>query len=410
MTSAPRPFLRPRTLAPCVAVGVSVLGGLGLSGCFFELPELVSDAGIGASGGTAGLPPIGGGGGSGAGGSGGSGAGTGGTDACAGDVKLCGGECVSRREPLTGCGALSCDPCQGPANGNTVMGCSEDGECRVDGCQAGFADCDGDSLGKTSAELTSGNNGCEHSFGTLANGAEPLRVPFQTMSIDGDGAEWNGIPAYPMTKACANCGGDKDPGTDQRPTSASSTPLASDLSGYFRLSWDTSNLYVFAEAFDDQPISSGNYKSEDGLVMMFDGLNDRASDGDFGNDDERVYIGLSKSHEGLTRPLQPGQLVLEAKANGLFCYRIEAQLSWRYIVGFDEQNSQGQLPPAIGKNYGFDISFNDWDRAPGGAEPAVNEHQHQIFWVDPGDAWWRLAQGYGGITLVSDGSSDAGAP
>jgi hypothetical protein len=58
------------------------------------------------------------------------------------------------------------------------------------------------------------------------------------------------------------------------------------------------------------------------------------------------------------------------------------------------------------------MSFNDWDPAPGGAEPALIEHQNQVFWLDPGNEWWIRSQGWGSIVLVDDGTSpaDAGAP
>lgn len=294
------------------------------------------------------------------------------------------------------------------------MGCSENGQCQVQGCQAGLADCNGDALGKSGADALA-SDGCEHSFvnfGVLASGDEPLPIPEKTIIPDGVVTDWNGAPVYAMAAACDNCSTEKDPGTAERVLSPGSPPLGTDLTAYFRVSWDSSNLYVFAEAFDDQRVQTGDFKSEDGLVLTFDGLDDRAMDPDHGNDDNRVYIGISGSHSALNRPLQGQQLVAVTQPNGPLCYRIEAQLAWRYIVGSDEAQSQGKLPPAVGKTYGFDISVNDWDPAPGGAEPVVSEHQHQIFWVDPGDNWWRLSQGYGAITLVdgSGGPSDAGAP
>jgi hypothetical protein len=101
-------------------------------------------------------------------------------------------------------------------------------------------------------------------------------------------------------------------------------------------------------------------------------------------------------------------VIVSPAPDGPFCYRIEAQISWRYIVGFEGDSAQGQFPPAPRLDYGFDISFNDWDPALGGAEPVVPEHQNQVFWVDPGDEWWFRSQGFGGIELL-DGS-DAGVP
>jgi cellulose/xylan binding protein with CBM9 domain len=409
MTSAPFFFLRPLSSAPCLVVGVSLLGGLGLSGCFFELPELVDSPGLGGNGGSGAQPPVGGGG-SGAGGGGGTGAGGGGgTDSCTGNnFKLCGGVCVSTDDPQTGCGQESCGACQGPPQ--TVMGCGDDGACRVESCVTGFADCNGDALGKSGTALV-GSNGCDYRFGDVSSGAQPLLVPERTMLIDGDRADWDGIPLYAVSEACASCGNGKDFATSAAVISPGTTPVPQDLTGYFRISWDASNLYVLAEAFDDQRVSRNDATNEDGIVLFFDGLNDRATNGDgYENDDTRIYIGLSEGHVGFTRGLQPGQLEVQGVENGALCYRLEARVSFSYIVGFGEQNSNGQLPPKADNQYGFDMSFNDWDPAAGGAEPVVFEHQHQIFWVDPGDEWWIRSRGFGGIKLVGDGASDAGSP
>jgi hypothetical protein len=287
------------------------------------------------------------------------------------------------------------------------MGCGDDGACRVEGCVTGFADCDGDALGKSGPELT-GSSGCEYSFGEVRSGAQPLSVPEQTMFVDGSRTDWTDIPAYAIDQACEDCSG-----TDDRTApvvSPRSVPVPQDLTAYFRIAWDASNLYVLAEAFDNGLVSGGDATREDGVLLLFDGLDNREPGSTYGNDDTRVYIGLSDAHVGFNRGLQQAQLQASHQANGLFCYRIEAQISWRYIVGFDEQNSQGKFPPTPNQTYGFDISINDWDPAPGGAEPVVPEHRNQIFWVNPGDEWWFRSQGFGGIKLVGEGAtpSDAG--
>jgi hypothetical protein len=289
------------------------------------------------------------------------------------------------------------------------MGCSADGECRVESCAPAFVDCNGDALGKSGAELA-GSNGCERRFGVLADGAQPLRVPEATMNVDGQPEDWNTYGIYAAAQGCADCSDETDDKTD-RLLSPASAPRPDDLIGYFRISWDSSNLFLLAEAYDDHVIAKdGDATHEDGVVLLFDGLNNRASSPGYGNDDNRIYIGVNGAHQGFNRPLQAGQLVpVTSQDDGPFCYRIEAQISWRYIVGFEGSSAMGQFPPVEGNSYGFDLSFNDWDPAPGGAEPVVNEHQNQSWWIDPGDAWWRLSQGFGSITLQAGGSADAGA-
>jgi hypothetical protein len=417
MKSAPSSLHRPRSSAPPLAVGVSLLGALGLSGCLVELPPLVDD-GIGGFSGTGGTPAVlGGSGGSGVpGGSGGNG-GNDGPDQCGAGSKQCPGvsECVSTTDPEFGCSDASCAPCS-TLDDTVVMGCSDDGQCQVQGCREGFADCNGDALGRSGAALGS-SNGCEYSFGAVSPSSEPLLVPTRNFTIDGERADWNGIPVYTLEQACINCGDERAPEYSSPPLSSGSAPPTTDLDAYFRIAWDASNLYLLAEAYDDHlyttdvPADQHPGANEDGVVMFFDGLNNRQPSSSYGNDDTRVYIGLSENHEAFNRPLQAGQVAVVAQQNGL-CYRLEAQISWRAIVGFDEQNSQGQLPPTPDKSYGFDISFNDWDPAPGGAEPVAIQHQHQVFWVDPGAQWWNFSQGWGGMKLLGEGASsaDAGAP
>jgi hypothetical protein len=69
-------------------------------------------------------------------------------------MKDCGGVCVSIDDPLTGCGAASCDPC---ALANATATCGG-GVCAVDTCDPGHVDCDG-----------AISPGCEHSLATVTN-------------------------------------------------------------------------------------------------------------------------------------------------------------------------------------------------------------------------------------------------
>src|SRR5687768_154396 len=112
-----------------------------LGGCFFELAEL-AEGGIG--GGGAGGSGVGGavlgGGGNTPGGS--SNGGSGNSGNCGSGQTFCGNGCV----PLAienGCGDPSCLPCL--TGFNMLVSCDPDRrECKVDGCDPGFADCDGD--------------------------------------------------------------------------------------------------------------------------------------------------------------------------------------------------------------------------------------------------------------------------
>lgn len=69
------------------------------------------------------------------------------TEGCGEGNKACGLECVSMRNPRTGCGSDDCTPCNIP---NAIARCDASGACVRATCTADFDDCDGDE-----------SNGCE---------------------------------------------------------------------------------------------------------------------------------------------------------------------------------------------------------------------------------------------------------
>jgi hypothetical protein len=67
--------------------------------------------------------------------------------ACEAAQKRCGNDCVDIADPKTGCGGVSCDPCNLP---HATARCDESRQCVIDVCDPGFDDCD-----------STPGNGCE---------------------------------------------------------------------------------------------------------------------------------------------------------------------------------------------------------------------------------------------------------
>jgi hypothetical protein len=373
------------------ALAAGVWVGLISFGCFFELEPVVElDGGVGGGGtagafaGEAGESPLGGNGGD----------GVGGTMAPQGcelaGQKRCGGECVIA-SPSNGCGNPDCTPCAELDNAVAPSCSSDSGSCKIDGCQVGFADCDGDLL---TYNGQSGGNGCEYSFGTVAAPTQLLAVPRARELIqvaDDSRDDWSDIPAYRLEQTCVDC---RDDGAVFQPSAQNEAPAESDLSAYFRVAWDGDFFYVLAEAFDERVFSEGSTVDngacqtngdyvpgpvcEDGFTVYFDG---RQDGGNFGNEDRRIIIGASGISFAPAQGQPPdgtvGMRVLPSV--GPRCYRIEAQFKWTMLVSNQGEPVDGKFPPAANQTYGFDIAVSDWD--PSVSDPSVFERQSQLFWA-----------------------------
>jgi hypothetical protein len=403
------PSETPRRLTPrrgggsWIAIGLLFLTG----SCFFKLAPVVEDSpdsGLtGVAGSLGGGPAGGASGGSDPGGAtnvGGS-AGVSSDPGCPVGHKRCDdGRCLVPG-PENGCGSPSCNAAC-PTLIGAVTGCKED-QCAIIGCQPGFADCDGDSLNKTGAAIS--GNGCEYPLGAAQSTPDTLGVPFAAIRVDGERDDWAGLPLYPFKQLCANCKDDQTP-----PISADAVPPpTTDLDAYWRVAWDGNHFYVFVEAYDDHLFDQGtpggkncNFgaECEDSVQVFFDGLDNRAVNSGYGNDDHRVFIGLSQ-HFAAPAQGQPDASDVEVvtKRQGTQCYRIEAQFDWKYITGTKGGGSApGKFPAAANQTYGFDIAVNDWD--PPVSDPNGMERQSQDFWVNPGPEYSFRSSGLGPMKLL----------
>jgi hypothetical protein len=397
---------RPRGVAGCLALGAVVVGALVANGCLVDIPPLDPDAGIGSGGGSGNVGGGGAGGGVSGGGSGGQGGtvvgGGGGTNGgdCGPQRKRCPGsnDCVAA-VPENGCGAADCQPCQRTGDPESVAGltCSDEGQCALLACAAGYGNCDADV-----------SNGCEEHFGDVElNDASPLVVRFGTKNVDGDRSDWAGVPMYALTEVCSGCDSTEDGPGGGNIVAPSSVPAPNDLAAYFRIAWDDGNFFVLADVFDDHvyqgprsnPPKNEDSLREDNVSLFFDALDNRAMSNNYGDDDNRVFAGLSTASHAFNRPFQDaqGQREVASQKTGSLCYRIEARVTWMYIVGSAAGSRPDKFPPEPGHTYGFDISINDWDPDPSDLQQF--QRQQQVFWVNPNTEYSFRTTGFGGIQL-----------
>lgn len=390
--------------------------GLISFGCFFELEPVVDlDGGVGGGGtagafaGEAGESPLGGDGGDGGDGIAGASAQP---DNCGLGEKRCDGVCVTA-DVEHGCSNDSCAPCADLPNAIETCG-GDSGGCRVADCEQGWADCDADTAGYP-AQV---GNGCEYSFAQstviLPTAQQPLQVPRGNGIAIGDDSrdDWQGIPAYQMLQTCNT--GDCNDDTLPEVIAVAEVPPRRDLDAYFRVAWSPDFFYVLGDVYDDTLLSTGaaiddgrcqnGALCEDAITVFFDGLNNRAIQGDgYAFDDPRVFLGLGGLAYRVSGSLAPGDVDLKPTRIGAACYRIEAQIAWTLIVGTQPNNViPGQFPPATGQNYGFDVSVNDWDPSNSDQTPRRESH---LFWVNPGPKYHNKTAGFGAMTLVDQVSA-----
>jgi cellulose/xylan binding protein with CBM9 domain len=380
-------------------------------GCFFQLDDVVLPA-VGG-GGSAGFETAG------VGGTSIGGAPIGGTGGdtnpvvCDPGFKDCGSGCVPSGIG-NGCGNVSCAPCATPPHASVT--CDLDSNaCKFDSCELGFADCDAD-MDSYDGEVP--GTGCEYAFapaGELGNPtALPLNVPLANITVDDSRADWAGIPTYPLDQTCADCFDDAFPAVIGKAV----VPPRNDLEAYFRVAWNESFFYVLGDVYDKSLFSNGvslggqcqnGAPCEDGLTLFMDGRNNRATSPSYSNDDLRIFLGSSsKAFRVSGAPVKAGELDFKTTFHEAACYRIEAQVSWAYIVATQNNTAVENLfPPAVGQEYGFDLSVNDWDLS---ASDQTPQRESELFWVSPVADYQRQTSGFGPMRLAESVSSAPGAP
>jgi hypothetical protein len=264
-----------------------------------------------------------------------------------------------------------------------VHGCT-DGGCTIVECEPGFVDCDGKA-----------DTGCETDFhvesGDAMSGATAGRL---TPKLDGDGAEWSSLRAYPMKMPCTDCLGTQ-PGGQNGEQILGEPADAADLTATFRLAWDDNALYVFAQLHDDEIAAweTSNLERQDGIELLLNGdLND--INNQYSPDVHHLFVG-AVAQQGSNvvernQQLQSGDIRAATQVVGQ-CYFVEMSLSWPYVMG--------RVPhtPVAGEMHGFTIATNDWDSPPFTSDHPVR--QTQYFWVVPGKNYSYETTGFGVVGL-----------
>lgn len=193
-----------------------------------------------------------------------------------------------------------------------------------------------------------------------------LQAVARTIAIDGDPAEWTGIP----TRAISDV------------SPSGSSPSASDLSGTFGLSWNENFLYVLVRVEDDEYDVDGDPAlwKLDGVEVMVDGFNDKQNE--YGSDDHQIAVRAdgtvidADGYSGAADAIAAGM----PTASG---YVLEIAVAWNFIKG---------STPQTGQLYGFNVALNDRDN---------EEWQSQLQWTY-GPQHWRNTSGWGEFALASD--------
>ena len=140
-----------------------------------------------------------------------------------------------------------------------------------------------------------------------------------------------------------------------------------DLSGTVYLMWDETNLYLAAEITDNYPLSNKqqnqNVWNGDALEMVL-GL-DPAADPtrtSFGRKDYQIGFSTGDGKDNLPiiwnwqrRRIPEGGEIVAKKKSQPFGYVLEAKVPWSFF--------KAKVVPASGLKLGFDIAFDDADKA-----------------------------------------------
>nr|MBN1228427.1 hypothetical protein [Anaerolineae bacterium] len=175
----------------------------------------------------------------------------------------------------------------------------------------------------------------------------------QAITIDAVSADWGEVERFALSNNTYGSGAWSD---------------AADLSGYARLCWSESALYLFVEVSDDQHVqteSGGSAWKGDEVELLFDG--DLAGDFYYDTwDDDDTQLGLSPGDFGSLLPsamhfhpsVAPAEDVrLAARQTGAGGnYWLEAEIRWRAL----------RVTPQAERTYGLCVALSDND-SPGEA-------------------------------------------
>ncbi len=144
---------------------------------------------------------------------------------------------------------------------------------------------------------------------------------------------------------------------------------SSDLSGSFKLHWDTDNLYLFVEVQDDLLINDNSIRhfNDDGVSVYLDGGNENTTTYD--TNDHNMQFRWNDPVVKDNGSLNPAG-VLKGEFQTATGYSMEMSIPWSTI---------GYLP-TTGHTIGIDIHLNDDDDG--------NDRDKKLTWTDLQDLAW----------------------
>ena len=150
-----------------------------------------------------------------------------------------------------------------------------------------------------------------------------------------------------------------------------------DFSGYFRVTWDFENLYLFADIKDDIEQSANSETSD---PWMFDCL-DIVIDLDTNNvsseyDENTIELRFNRGERGMTFPGRANPedyeyALINKPDSG---WLVEIAIPWKAVL--PEGSPAEAIFDYISNYIGFDVVFNDSD----GADPFNGDREAQLAW------------------------------
>jgi hypothetical protein len=200
---------------------------------------------------------------------------------------------------------------------------------------------------------------CLDRSGSLV-GETPLVV--DPVTIDGDRAEWAGVPRLPVTKLAIGA-----------------APSAADFSADVAVQWDAIGFHVLVEVTDDVlwPFESGSPYNNDSIEIYFD-LDPHDLDSTYDADEDWSFVQQTNSVNLSPWVASAG---FGSDPNGWW---FEVTLEWP------------DGPPDPDTVIGFDVAIND-DDGPAGAG-----RQNQLWWNDGTGQLFTDASLIGWMRLKSD--------
>jgi hypothetical protein len=240
--------------------------------------------------------------------------------------------------------------------------------CMFVGCDEGWVDCDGKP-----------ETGCEVDFGS-STPRDPISLPQLTITEDDD---WAGVPVYPLTEPCGDCGQDFSNEPAQAAVFKDMPAPSGDLMAGVSLAWSTAGLSLRAVIYDDQTVVRADLSGANTSALYYDNLHITFDGGSLSNageaQDHHLFLGRDGNafDQQIPEASRLRDLVsVDVEPLGV-CQLLHAQISTDYLSGGNPMTLD------VGNTYGFALNINDYDKTDD--TPPKVQRQHSEFLLTPGE-------------------------